>query len=485
MAFRPFERGCDARVAPPPRSSLRSLLQRVRGGRPASGRRPVRRQVAGLVDVVERAAAGIQRDPGRLVDDGGAERLGAGTRSERSPACSSAWAASRAGPTRTRLGRGRNRSPSCNATASTDASPATRSISSRTAVERSGMSPPATRASSVDAPPARSAAPRAGPPPRARPGRTARCAPSGIGGSGASGATTTTTSRQTSPSRSTGWCRSGMPRWIAASLSLPNRVERPPASTIPVAPAAGPAQTRPSAFFAAGSSPFRDCTNANPKRPLMQRWPLVTELSHGEVTFTISLSCTWSSSSQPTPQYGQIVSVDGLLRLVPRAFLAHVVLGGEHQRAGGTDPDAVAAVDARGLVQRRPRTRWRCARRTLGRRRRSRTCSARRRRTPPRTCSRGCTSSSRGRTARCRSSPVARPIRAIVGSPGRDGGRPTVRPVRPQASCPSPRRTARGRTWYSVIQRWTSGLRELDVDARGEELHHELRANAARGPCRS
>src|SRR6476660_4753381 len=31
-------------------------------------------------------------------------------------------------------------------------------------------------------------------------------------------------------------------------------------------------------------------------------------LSHGEVTFTISLSCTCSSSSQPTLQYGQIVS---------------------------------------------------------------------------------------------------------------------------------------------------------------------------------
>ena len=41
----------------------------------------------------------------------------------------------------------------------------------------------------------------------------------------------------------------------------------------------------------------------------MHRWPLVTWLSEGEVTFTISLSCTWSSRSQPTPQYGQIVSV--------------------------------------------------------------------------------------------------------------------------------------------------------------------------------
>ena len=29
----------------------------------------------------------------------------------------------------------------------------------------------------------------------------------------------------------------------------------------------------------------------------------------GEVTFTIELSWTWTSRSQPTPQYGQIVSV--------------------------------------------------------------------------------------------------------------------------------------------------------------------------------
>ncbi len=35
----------------------------------------------------------------------------------------------------------------------------------------------------------------------------------------------------------------------------------------------------------------------------------MTEWSDGDVTFTIVLSCTWSSSSQPTPQYGQIVFV--------------------------------------------------------------------------------------------------------------------------------------------------------------------------------
>src|SRR5579863_9714489 len=41
----------------------------------------------------------------------------------------------------------------------------------------------------------------------------------------------------------------------------------------------------------------------------MQRWPLVTAFSIGEVTFTISFSWTCSVRVQPTPQYEQIVSV--------------------------------------------------------------------------------------------------------------------------------------------------------------------------------
>src|SRR5664279_5642676 len=40
----------------------------------------------------------------------------------------------------------------------------------------------------------------------------------------------------------------------------------------------------------------------------MQRFPSVMDTSKGDVTFTISLSCTCSVSVQPTPQYGQIVS---------------------------------------------------------------------------------------------------------------------------------------------------------------------------------
>src|SRR5436305_9129781 len=41
----------------------------------------------------------------------------------------------------------------------------------------------------------------------------------------------------------------------------------------------------------------------------MHKWPPVTDESLGEVTRTISLSCTRSVSVHPTPQYGQIVSV--------------------------------------------------------------------------------------------------------------------------------------------------------------------------------
>jgi hypothetical protein len=50
-------------------------------------------------------------------------------------------------------------------------------------------------------------------------------------------------------------------------------------------------------------------TNWKPTRPLMQRWPSVTDESSGESTLTIVLSWTWRLSAQPTPHYGQIVSV--------------------------------------------------------------------------------------------------------------------------------------------------------------------------------
>ena len=44
------------------------------------------------------------------------------------------------------------------------------------------------------------------------------------------------------------------------------------------------------------------CTNSQPKRPLMHRWPRVTSASRGEVTLTIRLSWTCKVSVQPTPQ---------------------------------------------------------------------------------------------------------------------------------------------------------------------------------------
>ena len=43
-------------------------------------------------------------------------------------------------------------------------------------------------------------------------------------------------------------------------------------------------------------------TYCQPKRPLMQRWPSVTDESVGEVTLTTRLSWVCSVSEQPTPQ---------------------------------------------------------------------------------------------------------------------------------------------------------------------------------------
>ena len=143
-----------------------------------------------------------QGGPRRLVDDGDRSALSSDRR-KRSPAWTSACAATRAGATRMRQGSGRNRSPSCNATASTDASPMTRSISNRTAVERSGMSPPAAIARSPEASSNPRDSPASGPSP-SRASRTNRAAaPIGIDGSGRSGAITTPTSWHTSPSRNT------------------------------------------------------------------------------------------------------------------------------------------------------------------------------------------------------------------------------------------------------------------------------------------
>src|SRR5581483_7505868 len=48
-------------------------------------------------------------------------------------------------------------------------------------------------------------------------------------------------------------------------------------------------------------------TNSKPKRPFTHRLPRVTSWSSGDVTLTISPSCTCSSRLQPTPQYAQTV----------------------------------------------------------------------------------------------------------------------------------------------------------------------------------
>src|SRR5580765_7506313 len=77
MAFRPFERGCDARVAPPPRSSPRRLPQREAG---RSGRGSARPAVLG--DVPERLREMRDRDvPAEIA--GPAEDRGAGDRPRR------------------------------------------------------------------------------------------------------------------------------------------------------------------------------------------------------------------------------------------------------------------------------------------------------------------------------------------------------------------------------------------------------------------
>ena len=94
------------------------------------------------------------------------------------------------------------------------------------------------------------------------------------------------------------------------------------------------------------------CTNSNPKRPFTHRLPSVTAESAGESTFTMRLSWTCSWSVQPTPQYGQIVSVTVWADSSQVPACAQLVLGAEHQRARRADVDAVAAEDAGALGQR-------------------------------------------------------------------------------------------------------------------------------------
>src|SRR5690348_18206585 len=71
----------------------------------------------------------------------------------------------------------------------------------------------------------------------------------------------------------------------------------------------GPAMTKKGGLGGLHPHYLVPCVNCQPKRPLMQRFPCVTEWSSGELTFTIRPSWACTVSSQPTPQYGQIVSV--------------------------------------------------------------------------------------------------------------------------------------------------------------------------------
>jgi hypothetical protein len=212
MAFRPFE-GCDARVAPPPRSSSRRLLQRVAHRTAASGaaRLPVKtdftpRFPGSSGSSTSKACGGMDDAVHRLVDDGVRSAFNS-DRSERPP-----WrrrVRRRARCDADETGGGLNRSATHGATASTGASPATRA-SQRTAVELRASPRPRTRARSTSRP-ARAKPRRADPP---RPGvvdeargrnRWASTAPVDRG-------STTMTSLHTSPSRRTGWCSNGTPR---------------------------------------------------------------------------------------------------------------------------------------------------------------------------------------------------------------------------------------------------------------------------------
>ena len=204
------------------------------------------------------------------------------------------------------------------------------------------------------------------------------------------------------------------------------------------------------------------------------------------------------------------VGADGirlrLLRFVPLASRAQLVLGGEHQRAGRADADAVAAVDAGRVGQRDVvlggDVRVEAA---TGDGDREGVLRVRRRR-PRRTCSRGCISRSRARRGRCRLDRLWRPLRAAGRSAMRVGAvcvrssaarrarsrdRPTSRetpapscgcgaraPNRCGSSCPAPRARA-GRHEHA------RAFELDDADAAGvdgRERFAESRASASR--CR-
>ena len=78
----------------------------------------------------------------------------------------------------------------------------------------------------------------------------------------------------------------------------------------------------------------------------------MTEWSSGELTFTICPSWACTVSSQPTPQYGQIVSVR-VCRVSSQVPAWRISLFGfAHQRTGGAHADTVSAIHACRVGQR-------------------------------------------------------------------------------------------------------------------------------------
>ncbi len=161
-----------------------------------------------------------------------------------------------------------------------------------------------------------------------------------------------------------GYGRLACPALTVSRLSASDRLA--PARRVPPRPssarsdaASGTERRRTTAAGRAGAARYvgsdcpRFCTNWNPKRPLMQRCPL----GHRRVERRRDLDDLVVLDVQRQRAADAAVRADRvgrrLRRLVPRAGRAHVVLGLEHQRAGRTDADAVAAVDAGRRRQRR------------------------------------------------------------------------------------------------------------------------------------
>src|SRR5688572_27608957 len=182
------------------------------------------------------------------------------------------------------------------------------------------MSPPARTAQSAFATSSPADSPRSGPSPSSASRANSTDAPTGIGGSAASGESTTITRSHTSSRRATGCWRRGLPWYSSASLSRPNRRDRPPASTTPATSLPSPAVALPSALHVGEPEPPLDAEVAARDRVILGRRHL-----HDLVVLDVDLELTTHSAVR-ADRVG-----DGLRVLVPRPLGAHVVLRLEHQ----------------------------------------------------------------------------------------------------------------------------------------------------------